>query len=58
MMSEGDPCSACGPKIRLAYSFTGFLIGVSVLVVFGFKLHNWNAALWGLASGNKVKITL
>ena len=50
-MAENGLCSICGPKIRLAYSFTGVLIGFSVLFVFGFRLHNWNAALWGLLSG-------
>ncbi|XP_076092047.1 heme transporter hrg1-A-like [Mytilus galloprovincialis] len=50
-MAEECTCPACGVKVRLVYSFTGFIIGLSVFIVFGIKYENWNAALWGLISG-------
>ncbi|KAK3104769.1 hypothetical protein FSP39_009773 [Pinctada imbricata] len=45
-------------RLRVAYSVMGILIGLSVLLVFGLRLNNWNAALWGLMSGCTAAITL
>ncbi|CAG2231351.1 MTMR9 [Mytilus edulis] len=55
-MAEECTCPACGVKVRLVYSFTGFIIGLSVFIVFGIKYENWNAALWGLISGASVLV--
>ena len=36
---------------RVTFSTIGILVGTSVLIVFGFKFRNWNAAIWGMMSG-------
>ncbi|XP_060070086.1 heme transporter hrg1-B-like [Ylistrum balloti] len=45
-------------KVRIAYAVIGVFIGVSVLIVFGYKYSNWDAALWGLTSGIVAGLTL
>ncbi|KAJ8307096.1 hypothetical protein KUTeg_015180 [Tegillarca granosa] len=51
------PPSTFWLRFRIIYSLIGLTIGLSVLAVFGFNFQNWNAALWGLASGLAAGLT-
>jgi len=50
--------SPCAVRARIAFSMIGVLVGVSIFVTFGAVFYNWNAAVWGLASGKTKYISI
>lgn len=56
--SPPKPPNRCLLNFRLGYAIYGVISGLMVFFTFGFKFHNWHAAIWGLVSGIYAGVSL